>query len=37
MTHHASGEIWLLTLGALVAAPVLTGMGLIAISGIVEW
>jgi hypothetical protein len=37
MSDHASREVWILTLGALAAAPVTTGMGLIAMSGIIAW
>lgn len=37
MSGRVNRETWLLTLGALAAAPVLTGMGLIAISGIIAW
>ncbi len=30
-------EVWLLALGTLAAVPLLTGVGLVAISGLVAW
>jgi hypothetical protein len=37
MSDRASREVWLLVLNALAAAPVVLGVGFIAISGIIAW
>jgi len=37
MSDHTKHEVWLLAIGTLAAAPVLTGVGLVAISGLIAW